>query len=201
MLMLAVWYYDDGYNTASQRRAILCSDSFSVDEVEFLVDQIKLLGFGKCHRASKNRIEVYSTSYREFILEIEKTLSIPCLDYKVSLNGFKEMSRRPRTLTTEKQAAEIVRLGEETPLSQRDIGLYVGVSTTQVNVLLRRRNIKRLPSNCSSGFVGVTQFGNQWRARIGINGRRICLGLFDSKALAVEARSQAECNLKMVGHY
>ncbi len=54
------------------------------------------------------------------------------------------------------------------------------------------RNIAR-PSNNSSGHIGVVWHKKQskWQAQIGVNGKRIYLGLFASLSAAVEARAEA----------
>jgi hypothetical protein len=43
---------------------------------------------------------------------------------------------------------------------------------------------QRLSRKNTSGFKGVTPVGNKWQAQIGISGRRIYLGLFNTPELA-----------------
>ena len=55
------------------------------------------------------------------------------------------------------------------------------------------RNRKKFPRN-KSGYVGVSFYKQRenWNARIGINGRYINLGYFNTKEEAAEARAEAE---------
>ena len=53
------------------------------------------------------------------------------------------------------------------------------------------KNLKR-PVNNTSGFIGVSRSGKKWRAHIKVTGRYVHIGTFDTKELAVKARSEAE---------
>jgi len=52
------------------------------------------------------------------------------------------------------------------------------------------RNRKRAKSN-KSGFKGVYSDRSKWRAQIRIDGKKICLGTFDSPEIAHDAYRQA----------
>lgn len=51
---------------------------------------------------------------------------------------------------------------------------------------------KGIQSNNSSGYPGVSYSKNKWRAYIGINGKQIHLGRYNTIEEAIEARRQAE---------
>jgi hypothetical protein len=60
-------------------------------------------------------------------------------------------------------------------------------ATSSVSAFNRGR-----PRNNTSGIVGVERAGGKWRARLGVNGSRIELGLFDNVRDAEAARRKAE---------
>jgi hypothetical protein len=49
----------------------------------------------------------------------------------------------------------------------------------------------RIQKNNTSGCKGVNKHGNRWRARIGFNGKKLHIGVFDTKA-AAEAAYEAK---------
>lgn len=51
---------------------------------------------------------------------------------------------------------------------------------------------KGLYVNSSTGVIGVSKFGDRFRARINVNGRRISLGLFDTIEEAAKVRKEYE---------
>ena len=56
------------------------------------------------------------------------------------------------------------------------------------------------PKNNTSGHKGVSwhKGHNKWQARIGLNKKSIFLGLFETKAKAVEARKKAEADYEFL---
>jgi len=63
--IVAVWFLDDGYN--AKNRATLCSDAFSVVEVNYLKDELHRLGILDCSIDRCNRIRIKSKSFVDFI--------------------------------------------------------------------------------------------------------------------------------------
>ena len=51
---------------------------------------------------------------------------------------------------------------------------------------------KGLYSNSSTGVIGVCRYGDRFRARINVNGKRISLGLFDTIEEAAKVRKEYE---------
>ncbi len=51
---------------------------------------------------------------------------------------------------------------------------------------------KSLYSNNTTNVIGVSKFGNRYRARINVNGKRISLGLFDTIEEAAKVRLEFE---------
>ena len=63
----------------------------------------------------------------------------------------------------------------------------------------RISNLKncRLPKDNTSGFCGVywASWANRWRSVIGINGRSLHIGYFNTRDEAISARKSKECEL------
>jgi len=51
---------------------------------------------------------------------------------------------------------------------------------------------KGIYSNNSTGVIGISKFGDRFRARINMNGKRISLGLFDTIEEAAKIRKEHE---------
>jgi len=60
-----------------------------------------------------------------------------------------------------------------------------------VNRSVNMKN-KSIYTNNTTGVIGVSRFGNRYRARINLDGKRFSLGLFDSVEDAAVARSAFE---------
>ncbi len=69
---------------------------------------------------------------------------------------------------------------------------------------IQNQGNKRIPSNNSSGYKGVTKFNNKWRAMIGVRGNMAHIGLYNTKedaALAYDCAAiqifgeYARCNI------
>jgi len=54
-------------------------------------------------------------------------------------------------------------------------------------------------SKNTSGYPGVRYEGNKWRAQIGVEGRTIILGRFDTKEEAIQIRKEAETKYNFYG--
>lgn len=57
---------------------------------------------------------------------------------------------------------------------------------------LAKQNDKQPRADNTSGTPGVYRSGNKWRAEIRVGGRKRCLGTFDDKQSAIDARKLAE---------
>ena len=71
------------------------------------------------------------------------------------------------------------------------------VNLREVNDAENHKN-HRMRHDNKTGFNGVQRYGDRWRAEIGVNWKRLHLGLFDNFADAVAARKAA--NLKYGFH-
>lgn len=85
-LVLAVWFMDDGYYNSNARTFFFCTDSFTLDEVNFLVDCLAKLGIkAAANRYSKGgyRIRVYRSSV-DLMRTLMKPHIHPDFEYKTS---------------------------------------------------------------------------------------------------------------------
>jgi len=93
--IVAMWYYDDGTtkwrndpqhykgNTRRSRNITLCTESFSRDECERLVEMLKKMGITDCKVNGSGEIFVLSQSFVAFIEMVKPYLPHPCMRYKV----------------------------------------------------------------------------------------------------------------------
>lgn len=99
-LGLAIWFADDGttiqvgYNqtngSSNRRRVLICTDSFTLDEIDALRKQLKVMGYDtsiKTHRVNRYRIQILGKSAQEFMLDISPYFIqyFPSLLYKLDL--------------------------------------------------------------------------------------------------------------------
>lgn len=107
----------------------------------------------------------------------------------------------------------VIRIGGQVYKAHRLVFLYIDNLTLDSNqqvdhingnrsdnryINLRISNLqenmknKSTYKNNSTGVIGVCRFGNRFRARININGKRLSLGLFDTVEEAAIVRQKAE---------
>ena len=65
------------------------------------------------------------------------------------------------------------------------------ISNLRLATLSQNKANSRIYINNTSGFKGVTAFGNRWRAEISVNKKKIRLGFFSSKEAAALAYMNA----------
>jgi len=92
-LMVAIWYFDDGYVDVDRNRCVLCTNSFTYKECERLVGQLRELGVAnarvKWHKQAQGKkepiIKISSSSFCKFIDIVRPCLPCSCLAYKLPM--------------------------------------------------------------------------------------------------------------------
>jgi len=91
-LMLSVWYCDDGCNVPTTRTINLCTDSFTINEVDYLVESMKrdlgiesylYLNFNK-----KPNIRIRTHEYINFIDIVKSNFNWNCFNYKIDTSKY-----------------------------------------------------------------------------------------------------------------
>jgi len=87
--VLANWYMGDGDYDRNTKRVTLNVNSFSLDDVNFLIKKLRKMGFKaknhpKTNQDNQPRIRLTPKSSRRF-LEVTKPFKVPCFDYKWGL--------------------------------------------------------------------------------------------------------------------
>lgn len=90
---IAIWYCDDGSNLLGQRcvrrHGVLCTNSFTENEVEFLIAQLNDKGT-KCSiyfDDGKPMIHLHKDTFMFFLSQIEQYVIWPCMQYKLKKNA------------------------------------------------------------------------------------------------------------------
>ena len=83
------WYIGDGCLQRRQGRRpniIMCTECFSVTDIDWLVSQLVSLGFNATRQLNSNRIRISSYSVKDF-LEYIGECPVECYKYKWNLGG------------------------------------------------------------------------------------------------------------------
>ena len=135
-LALCIWHMDDGSNNQTDANIELNTQSFNVDEVDFLIERLKQdLGIDSHKKTGgkerQYKIYVGRDSYFEFIEMIKPHVEWDCFKYKIDTSGYNKQPHRGEThsgsIITEEKVREIFKLRDEGML-QKDIKKQVGVS-------------------------------------------------------------------------
>lgn len=80
----AIWACDDGYNNNNQKYFILCTDSFSNDDIKFLISRLQNdLGIKSSILKLKNEIIMCNKNATAFIDGIKEYISWDCFAHKI----------------------------------------------------------------------------------------------------------------------
>ena len=135
-LALCLWHMDDGSNNQTDANIELNTQSFTVDEVEFLIERLKKdLGIDSHKKTGgkegQYKIYIGRGSYFDFIEMIKPHVEWDCFRYKIDTSGYNKQPHRGEThsgsILTENNVREIFRLRDEGML-QKDIAEKMGVS-------------------------------------------------------------------------
>lgn len=96
--VVAIWYFDDGHSRwrndkryfehtkrgrGRARNINLCTQGFTLNECEELVDMLKSMGITDCRTTKSGEVGIYSKSFVDFVDMVKPFLPHPCLKYKV----------------------------------------------------------------------------------------------------------------------
>jgi predicted transcriptional regulator len=150
-LSLCVWLMDDGFCYPKDANAILCTHGFTFEEVDFLVDRLKVDLDIKSTRRTEWRgypiIYIGRKSYFDMIEMVRPHVDWDCFNYKIDTTTYNKKPHRGETHSlakiTEEKALLAFRLRSEKK-SQKEIAIEIGVSAAAVSMLLSGDRWKHL---------------------------------------------------------
>ena len=136
-LALCVWHMDDGSNNQTDANIELNTQSFTVEEVEFLIERLKQdLGIDSHKKTGgkkegQYKIYVGRGSYFDFIEMIKPHVEWDCFKYKLDTSGYTKQPHRGElhsgSILTELDVREIFTC-RNNGMKQKDIAKKMGVS-------------------------------------------------------------------------
>lgn len=119
-LSIAIWFCDDGCNSASQRTAIFCTESFTFEEADFLCNRLAsfdivpriITKISKKTGRKQPMLKVSRQSYDNLIYLIKPHVAWECMSHKVNHHPFVPQHLRAPTKLTPKEVLEIVELNK-----------------------------------------------------------------------------------------
>ena len=114
---IAIWYFDDGSNDSKQRVAVLCTQSFTLDESEFLVEKFQAFNLYPTIKKIKSKytgrqmpiLKFSRSSYDNIIALVKPYMLWDCFAHKVEWHRAKKQWESSGKFT-EKQAKEIIEM-------------------------------------------------------------------------------------------
>lgn len=144
-LTLCIWHMDDGSNNPKDANIELNTQSFTVEEVEFLIERLhKDLNIESHkkkggHKDGQYKIYIGRKSYFDFIEIIKPHIAWDCFKYKVDTSAYTKKPHRGETHSgaklTEKKVKQIFQLRDE-GLLQKDIAEKIGTNKASVSLIL-----------------------------------------------------------------
>jgi hypothetical protein len=196
-LSIAVWYFDDGYNSLENRTIKIATCSFQVPEIEFLIAQLNQFDI-KCRIAPRNFLYVYSECYKTFIDLVKPYMNWPCFDHKIQ---YRESQLRFVKEDDIPKVVEWYKSGK----TLKWIANEVNTSLSSISAILngKRRKFEGISSssvalNNKSGYTGVCwdKSRNKWAASLKIDGKTKNVGRFLTK----EEAHSALCEFRNLHH-
>jgi hypothetical protein len=203
LLALAIWYCDDGQNVPQRRCAYLHTQSFTFEECEFLVSELKHLGISSrvSHHRNLPIIRINSPSYLQFISMIKPYVEWTCFHYKVDTSLYCPNKCKGSKIKSN-EVVRLIDMCHKDKRSQRLLAEEFGISKSHVSKIIRgerwpelnRPLQSRLRSNNKSGYVGVCwdNDSGKWLAYCTRLGKKIKLGRYSKIDDAIAARKEAK---------
>jgi len=136
-LTLCIWHMDDGSNNQKDANIELNTQSFTVDEVDFLINRLKedigINSHKKTGGRKEGQYKIYigRNSYFDFIDMIKPHIEWDCFKYKTETIGYTKQPHRGEdhsgSILTEDKVHEIFRMRDEGML-QKEIAEKIGTS-------------------------------------------------------------------------
>ena len=181
-LTTAIWFCDDGCNQPKDRRALFCTEGFTVQDCEILISKLRDAVAVKCHikksprRNSKPSVLISQTDYLTFLDYIRPHIPCRCFDYKASLNGYTPPGPRYNAKLTEDDVLHIRELAS-CGMGYKEIAVKYNVSEGSVFNIVRGLSWKKLipegvslaaPPRKRYDFDGLSLTVSEWARRLGI---------------------------------
>lgn len=150
-LSLCVWLMDDGFCYPKDANAILCTHGFTVEEVDFLVERLKI----DLNITAKRRIEwrgypiiyIGRESYFDMIEMIKPYVKWDCFQYKIDTTTYNKKPHRgethSRSKITEEDVKKVFEL-RKSGMLQKDIAVHLGLSKPAISLILSGQLWKHL---------------------------------------------------------
>lgn len=140
---IAIWFFDDGSNNYKQRSATLCTNAFTLEEVEFLSEKLNEFELFPTIIMQKNRpvLKFHKSSYDNLIAIIKPYMLWDCFAYKTEWRPAKKQCE-VSGLFTEQQVREIVELRKIK--SAKEIAKQFNVHVNHIYSLVSGRSYKHI---------------------------------------------------------
>lgn len=186
-MSVAIWFFDDGSNYLKKRQCRFATNSFSVEDCEFLCRQLKQLRI-ESYITSAGQVQVRTESYKTLIDIISPYMKWSFFKHKIQ---YRDSELK---FTTSEEATEMSRLYSD-GWTQKQIADDFGKSVSCVSNILRGNrkvsvNDKQpLTLKNTSGIKGVSwdKSRSKWKASKRVGGRTVNFGRFDTKEEAESA--------------
>lgn len=215
-LIVAVWFLDDGYNHQSRKSCSILTLAFTYEEVHFLNNQIREMGFesivSKGQKEGQFYITVGAKSYLDFLAMIKVTLpdAPECMKYKFDTSKYKLTSKYTKHGLDDELAAKIMDDAEQ-KIPQKQIAEKYNIPFRVVNDLLKGRRsykpnfIGSVNYRSTTGVPGVRWNKDHTRLLVNIalpkgNGKYFTchLGTYQDKNMAAIVSNEAR-NMRSKG--
>jgi hypothetical protein len=145
--ILGHWFCQDGHNSQPRKSCILCTNSFTKNDVDFLIDEIELVTKIKptiAYHKNKPIISFGARQYHDFLEIIKPHITAKCFQYKVDTSKVVETKKGygASKLSMEK-AVKIRSLYATGEYSQQKIGDMFGVSQAAIGRVVNNVTYKQ----------------------------------------------------------
>jgi hypothetical protein len=103
-LSLCIWYMDDGFCGSKDANITLCTNGFTKEEVEFLIERLKIdldinSKIKKRRRAGKEQYQIFigRKEYFKFMEIIRPHIEWECFKYKTDITSYNKLSKQGET--------------------------------------------------------------------------------------------------------
>jgi len=147
---IAIWFFDDGTNSIKHNRsASIATNSFTLEEVEFLKYKLKEFDLfpvikihtSKCSHKESPVLSFYGRSYDNLISIVKPYMLWDCFAYKVEWYPAKKQWESSGKLS-EVQVKEIIKIGKTK--SQKETAKKFNISHSAINKIVNHKSWKHL---------------------------------------------------------
>jgi predicted transcriptional regulator len=149
-LTICIWYMDDGCAGQKDANLELCTQGFTLDECQFLVERLKCdLGIQSNVKPRRDKFVIYvgRKSYFDFIDMIRPYVEWKCFQYKLDTTTYCKLPHRGETHSGSKlNNQKIMQINQlsKCGVYHKDIAKQMGVSQATVTMILEGRRWQHL---------------------------------------------------------